>query len=388
MLPARWAWPLVTAGLLLGTGACSPSPSKVASRLTSPAPSVFTSHRPAVTAPSPALPTSTATPAPQWPMQLLVSGNALGVILDGAHAIAAVVAPGVGDSGYDFSKTEVVRVDTTTQQVTARARIPDATDLTLGGALLWVASQPYSPAHGLTQQTLYAYDPLTLALRRTIRLPVPSAASAPSMGYTQVVGTATDLWATDGDKVLDLDPASGVSRYAVQLPRGYSARTLALEAGGARVYISSADIQGDNHLAEWVPLTRRLTAGVPLSVVVPGSMAATSAGVWVAEPTGMHGWVGFYATGSLNSVHVAPPPPGHPTDYNGVSVALGGGALWVGDDMSETLRCANPVTGAAVQAEDLGVSTPVVVTGGRIYGGVLRGSAGLFAIMPPRSCFG
>jgi hypothetical protein len=33
MLSARWAWPLVTVGLLLGTGACSPSPSKVAGRL-------------------------------------------------------------------------------------------------------------------------------------------------------------------------------------------------------------------------------------------------------------------------------------------------------------------------------------------------------------------
>jgi len=367
--------------LLPALAACNASASQIAAHRTPIAP--VAASQVVVSA----LPSPSPIPAPMWPMSIVTSGNALGVVLDGPSAIAAVVAPSVGDGGYDFNNTQIVRVDTGTLRVTATRRVRHATGLTLGGHSLWVISEETRPDGGVAPLQVFAYDPVTFAPRKSIHLPTPSAVASQFMGHPQVDGTLTDLWALDGDKIIDLNPDAGSIREVIAVPNGQVARTMALQAGGGYLYVSTQDTRGATFLYGLTKATRRFTAPAPLDAVVPGSMAATSTGVWVAEPTGMHGRVDFFSRTNLSRIRAVEPTAGRAVDYNGVNVSLAAGRLWIGDDMGDSLRCADPVSGTAIRDEWLPVAVPVVVSAGRVFATVLTGNGALLAVTPPAACF-
>ena len=360
--------------IVLAGCAGTPSPSPLPS---ASSPSTFTSGPSSPPTAPPAPPTPTARPA--WVTRSVATGAIRAVILDGPLAAAAVVVPGPGEG--DPAQAHIVRVDMPTGATSTAGPFSGATSLTLAGDALWLAGAPAPGVADSDARALVALDPVTLAQRKHIELPAAQGDRAHAL-----TGTSTDLWVTNGATVLDFDPSTARVKRTLAVPNGEAAVTIALDPGGAHLYVATSNPDMEtHHLVEWATASGTLVVSTYLNTIAPGTMAATTAGVWAAEPTGMLGSITFFTSPTLSPRAPAEPVTLDERLTNGVSVAFGDGVLWVGDGMAERLVCADPVTGERrAETSPLLISGPVAVGSTMI---AAAGADGLDILQPPPACF-
>ena len=159
------------------------------------------------------------------------------------------------------------------------------------------------------------------------------------------------LWVAETDRLLRISPTDGAVTLSVPLPGANSSDVASNAAGTVLIDGEANDGQGALQLRN--PTTGGLLASHPfLGVVAPIVSGVDGNRVWVAEPTGMQGYVELLDLNTLT-----PLSPGACNDggigptcvsgTNAISAILFDGLLWVTQvgGGPERNYCADPITG-------------------------------------------
>lgn len=205
----------------------------------------------------------------------------------------------------------VTRVDPTSGEALARRDLGHGGELTAveAGGSIWIVQRPREGAR------LIGLDPQTLAIRHG-----RSFASAAD----GIAGVGGHVWIGVGAALMEIDPASGSTTARIPLPD-----TIARVAGDPDSDLMYVTLEG--------PIRRDQAPLLELDGASGGAIAETRAGyadlggvshlvpapggVWVGEPTGMMGTLGFYAANGLV------PPRGGGEGENGHGMILGSNAI-------------------------------------------------------------
>ncbi len=165
------------------------------------------------------------------------------------------------------------------------------------------------------------------------------------IGGSSQAGIADDLasaggwlWVTGGGRLLRVSPRTGQVTAVIPLPGAYSS---AVGAGRDVLIVSEASDSGIGSVQRRDPETGALIASREmLGVVAPRIGGVIGSGVWVAEPTGMLGYVERFSTATMT-----PDPATRVGGSNGIGVRVASGLAWITDRASARRDCADPVTG-------------------------------------------
>ena len=148
------------------------------------------------------------------------------------------------------------------------------------------------------------------------------------------------LWATSGPRLLRVSPRTGRVLTVVSLPGADTSGASA--SGDGKVLIVSEAREGVGAVQRRDPVTGTLIASHPmLGVVAPRIGGVIGSGVWVAEPTGMMGYIERFGTAAMS-----PDPATQAEGINGITVRVADGLIWVSQQVNASRDyCANPVTG-------------------------------------------
>jgi hypothetical protein len=241
------------------------------------------------------------------------------------------------------SPSELDLVDSVTGRIEAETQLGATTfdDALEAWHDLWVTTSN----HG--RQSLLRLNPDTLEV--TGRWALGGGQSA--LSDHDLVGAGGALWVAEADRLLRISRTDGAITLSVPLP-GANTSDVATNAAGTLLIDGEAD-DGQGALQRRDPETGALLASHPfLGVVAPIVAGVDGHRIWVAEPTGMQGYVEV-----LDLTTLAPLSPGACTDggigptcvsgTNGISAILSDRLLWVTQVAGGPERnyCANPLTG-------------------------------------------
>lgn len=287
---------------------------------------------PHATATSSAGPASTASTAAA-PSRAGVSGRVLSnpavTVTGGRLYVAWQVNPATAR----VPRFELTRADQATGAVEATRRLSPGNPgapLAAGG-WLWVTISTDA------SERLLRMSPADLAVTGDI--------SIGGSSYQGITGIGDDLasaggwlWATSGGRLLRVSPRTGQVTAVIPLPGAYSST---VAAAGDVLVVSEANDGGLGSVQRRDPVTGALIASHPMQgVIAPRIGGVIGSGVWVAEPTGMLGYVERFSTATMT-----PDPATRVAGSNGVGVRVAGGLAWVTDRASARRDCADPVTG-------------------------------------------
>jgi hypothetical protein len=230
---------------------------------------------------------------------------------------------------------ELTRIDPAGGAIKAtRLLVPGQAGTPLAAAgSLWV---PVATSAG---ESLLRLNPVDLA--RTGQL---SAAGEPE----QAVGRGSHLavadgilWAADGSRLLRVSLKTGQLITSIALP-GAAASDVAASKNGTVLVVSEATDGGLGQVQRRNPVSGAVLASRQMvGVTAPEIGGIISSGVWVAEPTGMMGYIE-----RLNVATMAPDPATDVGGTNGIGVTVAGGLAWVTERANPGHDyCADPVTG-------------------------------------------
>jgi hypothetical protein len=148
------------------------------------------------------------------------------------------------------------------------------------------------------------------------------------------------LWATSGGRLLRVSARTGRVTAVVSLP-GANTSGAGASADG-RILIVSEARDGVGAVQRRDPVTGALIASHPMiGVVAPRIGGVIGSGAWVAEPTGMMGYIERFSVTAM-----APDPATQTEGTNGITVRVADGLVWVSQEASPARNyCADPVTG-------------------------------------------
>jgi len=207
---------------------------------------------------------------------------------------------------------------------------------------------------------LLRLDPLTLATTATTRLAGTDADS--QYGAQPVAYAGAGIWVAGGGQLVHVSPTSMSAMRALTLP----ARSAGASADGQVLVVSEATATGGT-IERRDPVTGALLASYPVAgVTAPAIESVTSDGAWMAEPTGMLGYVEHFSTA------LAPQPATEADGTNGIQAALADGTLWVtAPPGARGLNyCADPVTGqrlASIPLPDVAQDTVATIGSAYVY---------------------
>jgi hypothetical protein len=288
-----------------------------------------------------ASPTTTSAPAST---AVLSSAGASGTVFDHVHSNPSATVTGgrlyvawqVNQAGARVPRFELVRADQATGAIEATHRLGAGylgTPLVAGG-WLWMTT---STAAG---EWLLRMNPADLALTGDI--------SIGGRSYQGFTGSDDDLavagavlWVTSGNRLLRVSLRTGQVMAVIALPGAYSSRVGA-SADGTVLVVSEANDSGLGSLQRRDPVTGALIASHPMGgVTAPLVGGIVSSGVWVAEPTGMLGYIERFSTATM-----APDPATDVGGSNGINVRVADGVIWVTEHVNSRHNyCADPATG-------------------------------------------
>ena len=352
--------------------------------------------RPPASPPAAATATSQASPrsalaavgAP-WPQRVILREDAAlqdaSQVLDPAAGVLYALAPGASGSYV------LQAIDLHTGRV-RRGASYRVSGLALAAGYLWVYGQAKAGRPSVLDET----SPRTLATIRSLSAPgndEPAPAAEP----------AGSVWAGAGRTLLRVSVRTGAVLARAVLPPGLELTALAASPDATTLYAAAAQLNpGGAVVLEYTASTgRRLAqaAGGALKWSAGGALlTALPAGVWVWFRTGMLGLSGLLSAQSLHVVAGLSttldagesPATGIGTINDwamGSSAAYAGGALWVTTN-GGLVACVNPATGR-VRKQERVTSQPIEVApdpaARQIV--VVRQSAGVVAITPPRDCW-
>ena len=286
-----------------------------------------------------ASPTPTPTPAST---AVLSSAGASGTVFDRVLSNPSATVTGgrlyvawqVNQAGARVPRFELVRADQTTGAIEATHRLGAGylgTPLAAGG-WLWVTTST------ATGEWLLRMNPTDLALTGDISIGGRSYQGG-SEDDLAVAGAA--LWVTSGSRLLRVSLRTGQVIAVIALPGAYSSEVGA-SADGTVLVVSEANSGGTGALQRRDPVTGALIAAHPLGgVTAPRVGGVIGSGVWIAEPTGMLGYIERFSTATM--------APDLATDVggsNGINVRAADGVAWVTEQVnSRHDYCADPSTG-------------------------------------------
>jgi hypothetical protein len=190
-------------------------------------------------------------------------------------------------------------------------------------------------------ELLLRMDPVTLAVTGEL-----SVSSGSFQGATyrnnqlSVAGGA--LWVVGGDRLDRVSLPTMKLTKTITLPGAFSS-AIAGSADGSFLIVSEANSGGQGSLQRRDPVTGALLASHPVTGVTAASLGGVvGSGAWIAEPTGMMGYVERVSTATL-----APVPGTSVEGSNGIDVAVADGVIWVSQPPGgpSDNYCADPVTG-------------------------------------------
>jgi len=268
-------------------------------------------------------------------------------------------------SGKDNGPASVlVRADQATGRIEAMRRFGsgDISTPFAVGTSLWAVLATSSG------ETLLRMNPVTLSV--TGQLPV-GGGSFQSAGnrdnHLSIAGGA--LWVADGDRLVRVSLRTMKAIRVVTLPGAFTS-AIAGNADGSVLIVSEANSGGLGSLQRRDPVTGALLASHQvIGVTAPALGGVIDSGAWLAEPTGMMGYVDRVSTATLAAV-----PGTSVTGSNGIDVALAGGVIWVSqqDGGPGDNYCANPVTGrvlARIPFPSRELDSPIAFTSQYVYYG-------------------
>jgi hypothetical protein len=222
------------------------------------------------------------------------------------------------------------------------------------------------PAGGAIKATRLLVPGHPVDLARTAQLP---AAGEPE----QAIGRGSHLavadgilWAADGSRLLLVSLKSGQLIASIALP-GAAASDVAASKNGTVLVVSEATDGGLGQVQRRNPVSGAVIASHQMvGVTAPEIGGIISSGVWVAEPTGMMGYIE-----RLNVATMAPDPATDVGGTNGIGVTVAGGLAWVTETVNPGRDyCADPVTGhvlARISLPDPAQDGVLAVSGRYVY---------------------
>jgi hypothetical protein len=235
---------------------------------------------------------------------------------------------------------ELARADPATGAIKAERRLPPGsagTPLAAGG-WLWITTTASA------SERLLRMNPATLAVTGNTGL----SGRGYTAGGNDLAAAGGELWAASGGRLLRVSPRTG--RVTAMVPLASAATSnadnsdVAASAAGTVLVVGEAR-EGLGAVQRRDPVTGALLASHPmLGVTAPLVGAVTGSGVWVAEPTGMMGYVERFSTATM-----APDPATQVEGTNGINVRAGQGVVWVSRPGGPAgTYCADPATGRAL----------------------------------------
>jgi hypothetical protein len=229
---------------------------------------------------------------------------------------------------------ELARADQATGAVeAARALDPGypGTPLAAGGSLWLTIATAAS-------ERLLRMNPADLTVTGELSIGDRSQAGVTG-GADDLAAAGGALWVASGDRLLRVSPRTGRVTAVVALPGAYSS---GVGASGDVLVVSEANASGLGSVQRRDPETGALIASQSVTgVAAPRIGGVAGSGVWVAEATGMLGYIERFRTATM-----APERATEVGGSNGIGVRVADGLVWVTEGVTPRHDyCADPVTG-------------------------------------------
>ncbi|HLI61299.1 MAG TPA: hypothetical protein VKV21_16695 [Solirubrobacteraceae bacterium] len=226
---------------------------------------------------------------------------------------------------------------------------------------LWVVSTSYTRRSSTL--ALWRLDPSSLAVDS--RQELPGSRGALDV-HQPLAGAGGRLWLAYGDRLVRIDPSAGTLGAPRHIARAQELG-IAAAAGGRVLLLSAATDFGRGWIEERDPVTGAFerSSRTFLGVHQPGVGGTYAGRLWVAEATGMMGYVEAISVRTLQSLRTPAP---RRLGTNGIDGRVVGGTLFVTDGgVTHPNYCGSPVTGAPRAL------LPAVVRHGGWVGAIARG---------------
>ncbi len=217
-------------------------------------------------------------------------------------------------------------------------------------------------------ETLLRMNPVTLTVTGQLQVGGGSFQSAANRdNHLSIAGGA--LWVAGGDRLVRVSLKTMKATRVVTLPGAFTS-AIAGNADGSLLIVSEANSGGLGSLQRRDPVSGALLASHQvIGVTAPALGGVIDSGAWMAEPTGMMGYVERVSTATLAAV-----PGTSVAGSNGIDVALADGVIWVSqqDGGPGDNYCANPVTGrvlAPIPLPGRELDSPIAFTRQYVYYG-------------------
>jgi hypothetical protein len=229
---------------------------------------------------------------------------------------------------------ELTRVNPATGAIAAtRLLIPGqvGTPLAAGG-WLWV---PIATSPG---ESLLRLNPVSLT--EAGDLPIGGSNLSVVLG-SHLADAGDALWVADGGRLLRVSLQTGQLVTTIALP-GAATSGVAANKNGTVLVVSEATDGGAGQVQRRNPVSGAVIASYQMiGVAAPELGGVVKSGVWIAEATGMMGYVERFSTTTM-----APDLATRVEGTNGIRVTVVGGLAWVTEPGNARYDyCADPVTG-------------------------------------------
>jgi hypothetical protein len=270
-------------------------------------------------------------------------GSVFGRVLSNPEVAVAggrlYVAWQVNQPGARIARFELAQAGQASGAVRATRLLP-AGDLgppLVAGGWLWIT------VSATASERLLRMNPVSLAVTADVTISGRSYQGFTGLG-NDLAAAGGALWATSGGRLLRVSPRTGRVTAVISLP-GANTSGAGASADG-RILIVSEARDGVGAVQRRDPVTGALIASHPmLGVAAPRIGGIVDSGAWVAEPTGMMGYIERFSVTAM-----APDPATQAEGTNGISVRVAGRLVWISQQGSPARDyCADPVTGRALR---------------------------------------
>jgi hypothetical protein len=281
--------------------------------------------------------------------------------------------------GAAVARFELVRADQATGAIeVVRRLVPgDPGPPLAAGGWLWITTSTAA------DKRLIRMNPASLAVTGNV-----SIAGRSWHGFTgsgaDLAAAGGALWVTSGGRLLRVSLRTGKVIDVLPLA-GADTSGVGASASGTVLVVSEAH-EGVGAVQRRDPVTGTLIASHPMmGVVAPRIGGVTASSVWLAEPTGMMGYIERFSTATM-----APDPATYVGGSNGIDVRIADGVAWVTEQVSSRHNyCADPVTGrvlAPIPLPDPGRDYLLAISGHYLYYAATDGGFYLRRLGVPASC--
>jgi hypothetical protein len=235
---------------------------------------------------------------------------------------------------------ELTRVDQATGAIKAtRLLVPGQ-----AGTPLAAVGSLWLPIVTSAGESLLRLNPVDLA--QTGELSIRGVPDSGTSAGSHLAVADGSLWVADGGRLLRVSLQTGQLVTTIPLP-GAATSGVAANNNGTVLMVSEATDGGLGQVQRRNPVSGTVIASYQMiGVTAPEIDGVIKSGVWIAEATGMMGYVERFSIERSGVATVAPDPATRVEGTNGIHVTVVGGLAWVtegGDPRYD--YCADPVTG-------------------------------------------